>query len=244
MKERRLRRIEIFRRDLLLERAAAEGDDAPAPVGDRKHDAIAEAVVGHRDVFAGDDQAGLDHVLDRYFRGAEMLLERVLLGRRVAKPEFQLRRRRNAAVGEIAASARAFLDCQRRLEEPRREFDDVMQRLAPLLALLRPRGVSTGTGTPACPAKRSTASGKLTPSVSMTKSKMLPFLPEEKSNHIAFWSLTKNDGVFSLLNGDSPFHSRPALRNFTRRPTTSETGSRARSSSRNCGVKRMVIRQA
>ena len=72
---------------------------------------------------------------------------------------------------------------------------------------------------------------------------MLPFLPEEKSNHIAFWSLTKNDGVFSLLNGDSPFHSRPALRNFTRRPTTSETGSRARSSSRNCGVKRMVIRK-
>ena len=70
---------------------------------------------------------------------------------------------------------------------------------------------------------------------------MLPFLPEEKSNHIAFWSLTQNDGVFSLLNGDSPFHSRPALRNFTRRPTTSETGSRARSSSRNCGVNRMVI---
>src|SRR5579871_2707448 len=76
----------------------------------------------------------------------------------------------------------------------------------------------------------------------MRKSKMLPFLPDEKSNHIAFWSLTQNDGVFSLLNGDSPFHSRPALRNFTRRPTTSETGSRARSSSRNCGVKRMVIR--
>ena len=47
---------------------------------------------------------------------------------------------------------------------------------------------------------------------------MLPFLPEEKSNHAIFWSLTKNDGVFSLLNGDSPFHSRPALRSFTRRP--------------------------
>jgi hypothetical protein len=68
---------------------------------------------------------------------------------------------------------------------------------------------------------------------------MLPFLPEEKSNRIALASLTKNDGVFSLLNGDSPFHSRPALRNFTRRPTTSETGSRARSSSRNCGQKRI-----
>ena len=101
----------------------------------------------------------------------------------------------------------------------------------------------TGTARPACPASRSTASGKLTPSVSMRKSKMLPFLPDEKSNHIAFWSLTQNDGVFSLLNGDNPFHSRPALRNFTRRPTTSETGSRARSSSRNCGVNRMVICQ-
>ena len=69
---------------------------------------------------------------------------------------------------------------------------------------------------------------------------MLPFLPDEKSNHACFWSLTKNDGVFSLLNGDRPFHSRPALCSFTRRPTTSETGSRARSSSRNWGEKRMV----
>ena len=94
---------------------------------------------------------------------------------------------------------------------------------------------------PACAASRSTASGNDTPSVIITKSKMLPFLPDEKSNHAIFWSLTKNDGVFSLLKGESPFHSRPALRNFTRRPTTSETGSRARSSSRNCGENRMVI---
>ena len=68
---------------------------------------------------------------------------------------------------------------------------------------------------------------------------MLPFLPEEKSNHAIFWSLTKNEGVFSLLKGESPLHSRPAFFNFTRRPTTSETGSRARSSSRNWGEKRM-----
>ena len=72
---------------------------------------------------------------------------------------------------------------------------------------------------------------------------MLPFLPEEKSNHAIFWSLTKNDGVFSLLKGDSPFHSRPAFFNFTRRPTTSDTGSRARSSSRNWAENRMVIRK-
>ena len=38
---------------------------------------------------------------------------------------------------------------------------------------------------------------------------MLPFLPEEKSNQACFWSLTKKDGVFSLLNGDRPLNSRP-----------------------------------
>ncbi len=73
----------------------------------------------------------------------------------------------------------------------------------------------------------------------MTKSKMLPFLPEEKSNQAFFWSLTKNEAVFSLLNGDRPLNSRPERVSFTRLPTTSETGRRARSSSRNWGVKRM-----
>ncbi len=68
---------------------------------------------------------------------------------------------------------------------------------------------------------------------------MLPFSPDEKSNQACFWSLTKNDGVFSCWNGDSPFHSRPAFLSLTRLPTTSETGSRARSSSRNSGVKRI-----
>src|SRR5215510_1362314 len=99
-----------------------------------------------------------------------------------------------------------------------------------------------GSGTPAMAASRSTASGNVSPSVIMTKSKIEPFLPEEKSNQACFWSLTKNDGVFSLLNGDSPFHSRPAFFSLTRRPTTSETGSRAFSSSRKLGVKRMVSR--
>ena len=58
-------------------------------------------------------------------------------------------------------------------------------------------GVTAGSATPAIAAQRSTASGKPTPSVFITKSKMLPFCPDEKSNHACFWSLTKNDGVFS-----------------------------------------------
>ncbi len=41
------------------------------------------------------------------------------------------------------------------------------------------------------------------------------------------------EGVFSLLNGDSPFHSRPARFSGTRRDTTWETGNRARISSKN-----------
>ena len=36
--------------------------------------------IGHRDVVAGDQQAGLDHVLDRNALRAEMLLEREALG--------------------------------------------------------------------------------------------------------------------------------------------------------------------
>src|SRR5205085_6453699 len=97
-------------------------------------------------------------------------------------------------------------------------------------------------GTPAMEATCSTASGNVPPSVIITTSKMLPFLPEEKSNQACFWSLTKNDGVFSLLKGESPFHSRPAFFNATRRPTTSDTGRRAFKSSMKSGEKRMVIR--
>jgi hypothetical protein len=41
------------------------------------------------------------------------------------------------------------------------------------------------------------------------------------------------EGVFSLLKGDNPFHSRPARFKGTRRETTWETGRRARISSRN-----------
>ena len=117
VKERRLRRIEIFRLRVLLERAAAEGDDAAAQIGDREHHAVAEAVERHRNVVAGDQQAGLDHVLDRNALAAEMLLQREALGRRIAEAELELRRRIEAAVGEIAARLGAGA---RRRASPRR----------------------------------------------------------------------------------------------------------------------------
>ena len=108
--------FEIFRLRVLLQRAAAEGDDAAAQVADREHHAVAEAVVRHRDVVAGDQQSCLDHVLDRDAVAAEMFLQREALGRRIAEAEFQLRRRIEAAVGEIAARLGARARGQRVLE--------------------------------------------------------------------------------------------------------------------------------
>src|SRR5262245_47258187 len=92
---------------------------------------------------------------------------------------------------------------------------------------------------PASSASRSTASGKLKPSVSITNLKMSPFWPEEKSNHEPLWSLTKNEGVFSCLKGDRPLSSRPARLSKTFRPTTWLTGSRVRISSSREGGKRI-----
>ena len=70
----------------------------------------------------------------------------------------------NTAIEQIAAAARAGARIERCFEEFGRKLGDLMQCLAAARC-----------------ASRSTASGKLTPSVSMRKSKMLPFLPEEKS---------------------------------------------------------------
>ncbi len=50
--------------------------------------------------------------------------------------------------------------------------------------------VALGRSSPASPASASTASGNDSPSVAMTKSKMLPLRPEEKSNHAILASFT------------------------------------------------------
>ncbi len=134
VEERRLRRVQIFRGSVLLQRAAAEGDDAGAQIGDREHHAVAEAVERQRDVVAGNQQAGFHHVLDRNAVRAEMFLEREALVGRVAEAEFQLRRGIEAAVGEIAARLGAGARGKRGLEELRRQLHDVVQRLAPGVA--------------------------------------------------------------------------------------------------------------
>ena len=69
---------------------------------------------------------------------AQMLLQREALAGGIAEAELQLRRRRDRAVAEIAARLGAEPRGQRVLEIFRREFHDVVQRLA---ALLMPRGI-------------------------------------------------------------------------------------------------------
>ena len=240
VKERRLRRVEVLRRRVLIERAAAERDDAAAEIGDREHHAVAEAVVRHRDVIAVDQEPRLDHVFDRHALLAEMLLQRVTLVRRVAHAELELRRAVEPPVGEIAAR----LGAQRaRRASPRRTSPQSPSRHAATCASPRaqplPWSISAAPRRPWRRAARRPRGTRRPRSPSRNR-RCCRSCCDEKSNHAAFWSLTKNEAVFSLLKGDRPFHSRPAFFNATRRPTTSETGSRAFSSSRNCGVKRMV----
>ncbi len=67
---------------------------------------------------------------------AQMLLERVALGRRIAEAEFQLRGGVDTAVGEITARLGADFAGQRVGEELRCQLHDIVQRLAPRVARL------------------------------------------------------------------------------------------------------------
>src|SRR5262249_43201754 len=72
-----------------------------------------------------DQQSRRPHVLDRHSFLAEMLFERETLRRRIAEAERHLRRRIDAAVGEIAARAGAGARGEYRLEEFRSDLDHV-----------------------------------------------------------------------------------------------------------------------
>src|SRR6185369_12892975 len=110
-----LGRVQVFRRRILLKRAPAERDRTSAQIRDREHHAIAEAVVGHRNVFAGYEQAGLDHVLCGHALRAEMLLQGKSLRWRIADAESELRLRLDAAIREIPTRLRAGTRGERRL---------------------------------------------------------------------------------------------------------------------------------
>jgi len=138
VKQRGFGRIEIFRRDVFFERTPAERNDAPARVGNRKHHPIAEAIIRHRNIVARDQEAGFHHVLDRNAVRTEMFFQRKAIAGRVAKAELQLRRRRDRAIGKIAARLGAIARGERVGEEFCSELHHIIQRFA---ALLEPLGI-------------------------------------------------------------------------------------------------------
>ena len=52
VKQRRFRRVQVFCADVLFQGTTAERDHPAAQVRDRKHHAIAEAVIGQRNIVA------------------------------------------------------------------------------------------------------------------------------------------------------------------------------------------------
>ena len=172
---------------------------------------------------------------------AQMLLEGEALRSRIAEAELELGRRIEAAIGQVAAAP-----WRRRgpRASPRRTWRRARARHAASCGAARarpPRG-----SPPAAPCRPARPAAPPPPGTTALRSssrnrRCCRSCRDEKSNQAIFWSLTKKEGVFSLLKGESPLHSCPDFLSFTRRPTTSETGRRARSSSRNSGEKRMVI---
>ena len=132
VKERRLRRIQIFGRHVLFERPPAKGDDLAGAVGDGKHHPVAEAVVGHGNVVAVDQHARFDHLIDAGPLGGQIFAQGEALVGRVSQPELALDLRAQPAVGEIAARPRADRRLQLFLEKFRREFQHVLQGSAGL----------------------------------------------------------------------------------------------------------------
>ena len=142
---------------------------------------------------------------------AEMLLEREALGRRIADAELELRR---GIEPRGRRDSRAPWRRRARRASPRRTSPQAPSRRAASCASPRapppPWRISAAARRPWRRAARPPP-GTSTPSVSITKSKMLPFLPEEKSNHACFWSLTKNDGGLFLVERRQPLPLAPGL---------------------------------
>ena len=75
VEERRVGRIEVFRRHVGAHGAAAEGDHPAAPVGDREHHPVAEAVVRDGDVLARYEETRLDHDFGRDALAGEVVAQ-------------------------------------------------------------------------------------------------------------------------------------------------------------------------
>jgi hypothetical protein len=82
------------------------------------------------------------------------------------------------------------------------------------------RPPESGTTIPFSDASARTASGKESPSFSMSQPKALPPLPHPKHLKVPRSGFTVKEGVFSSWNGQSAFQARPIFLSGRGRPPT------------------------
>ena len=108
----------------LAERAAAEADDPAAPVVDREHHPVAEAVEARAAVLGLDQEARLDRAGLAVALGLERALERGAVGRRIAEPEAEDGRAVEPAFGQIGRGLGALRALQAPGQPARRRLVD------------------------------------------------------------------------------------------------------------------------
>src|SRR5579883_73751 len=126
---RRFRRVQVLGLIVGGQRASAEGDDAAAAVVDRKHQAVAEDLVGAA-VVALAHQAGLFDQRGRELALLEEPQQRAAAAVRVAQPELIGGFRRHAAFGEVGARGFARGRVQIRAEMLLRDLVHLVERAA------------------------------------------------------------------------------------------------------------------
>ena len=127
VEEGRFRRVQVFRRCVLVERPSAERDDSTRPIADREHHPVAEPVVRNLDVITMHEKADLDHRFDVGVEAGEMVAQRVPFGGRIADAEGRLARGRDTPLGDVSACLCALARREPLLEELRRLLQHLVQ---------------------------------------------------------------------------------------------------------------------
>ncbi len=120
-------RIQIFRQRIRRHGATAKGDHLFARRQDRKHDAVAETIIGDRHVLMHDKATGL-HLLLGDPLGRKMLFQRIAAFRRIAQPEGLDGASAKPSIAQIGTRSRPCRRLQLILEKQGRHFHDVLKR--------------------------------------------------------------------------------------------------------------------
>ena len=137
VEDRGLRAVQVLGAGLGIHGPAAEGDEPSAPIGDGKHDPVAEAVIGRAAILRRDQQARLDELGRPGALGDQIVLERGAPARRIADAEPRPFRFRQAASSQIVPRLPAHGAAQLGLEPGAGLFQPFGQALAHPVALGR-----------------------------------------------------------------------------------------------------------